>query len=455
MAELNHNHEQAAIEEFITRALKDLSRPNALRLKAGLQILMTADISQFEATASPAMQRELADFKNLLLHPEQLAPESCRTEAGKSIILLDIKTHTLNNLSLLDERPTLLSNVYTVLKTLKGGERLKSVLHTSAIRNVVTAAHYVEAIEARFKAEGYQGQALQERVQLATQAMANLHTAVLQGNLEAIKKNLSIEGVDVNLPNPEGLPLLHLAIRQNNAEVTRLLLTVPTINVNLASNNGWAPLHLACRLGFNEVVKLLLTVANLQVNIVNSDGWTPLHWAAWHGFTNVIISLLAHPEIEVNPRDSNLCAPLHWAARNGHADVVAVLLADPKIDPNPIDNELKAPLHYAICYDHAAAASSLLTHPNISLNLQDSDGLTPLHWAARNGRPELVDLLLEMPAIRLDLLDNNQMTAGDWARRNEFPELLPKLMLKVNQHSRFKNWWEKIKTSLKQMWNRG
>lgn len=454
MAELKQTEEMLATEQFISRLLRDLTRPNAIRLKAGLQILMIAEMAHFETITSQAVQQELQDFKTLLLNPERLAPESCRSEAGKSGILQHIKKITLENLSLLDDRPTILPNTYTVLKTVKEGERLKSVVHTSALRNVVTAAHYMDAIEARFRAEGYIDKVLAEKVNLATEAMSKLQAAVLEGDLTTLQKSLSVEGVDVNLPNPEGLPLLHLAIREGHTEVVRLLLTVPHVNVNLVSNNGWAPLHFACRLGWNDIVKILLSAPAIQVNIVNSDGWTPLHWAAWHGFINVVIILLTDGRLEVNKRDSTNCTPLHWAARNGHADVVSVLLADPRIDPNPIDNELKTPLHYAVSFDHVAATSTLLSALTIAINLQDMDGLTPLHWAARNGRSELVDLLIEVSDIRYDLRDHNNMTAADWARRNEYPELVPKLTSKNHKVHFLKKLWEHALTRFKQVWSR-
>lgn len=440
--------EQDEIHQYLTRILRDLSKTNAVRLKAGLRILMTTDQKTFETLCSTALQQELHDFVSVLQHPEALAPKTCTVEAGRKAVIAAIQEFTLNHLNLIDARTALLQNPSITTQTIAEGSHLKAVVHTSALRNVINAAHFVNVIEKRFKEQGLKGKALEEAVQTATIATAELHYFVIQGNLLAVERNLKIPGVDVNHPNPDGLPLLHLAVREDHVSIVKLLLKEPSLKVNLVNNTGWTALHLAARLGYAESVDLLLQAPGIDVNIVNSDGWTPLHWAAWHGHTGIVSRLLSQPGIQVNPREKSETTPLHWAARNGQGDVVGLLAAAPGIDINPVDIDLKTPLYYAVMFDHVAAASALLATNGIDVNLQDIDGLTPLHWAARNGNVELVQLLMQAPGRKTGLRDHNGMTPADWAKQYGFDELLPFLGVK-NSSSWWKNLWTQMLAYLK------
>lgn len=432
--------EQNEIDRYLKHALMDLSKANALRLKAGLRILMTTDQTTFETICSTSVQKDLQDFVSVLQHPEALAPKTCTVEEGRKAVIESIKRFTLSHLNLIDARTTLLFDSDVTTQTLTEGAHLKSIIHTSALSNVMNAAHFADVIEQRFKQQGLKGATLEEAVRNATIATAELHHFVIHGDILAVERNLKIPGVDVNHPNPDGLPLLHVATREGHVQIVKLLLKEPSVHVNLVNNTGWTPLHLAARLGYIEIVELLLQAPGINVNIVNSDGWTPLHWAAWHGHTEIVSRFLAAPGILVNPRDKTKNTPLHWAARNGQADVISLLASFPGIDLNPLDIDLKTPLYYAVMFDHAAAISILLEANGIDVNIQDIDGLTALHWAARNGKLELVNLLMEVPGIRTDLVDHNEMTPADWARRNGYDELLP--YLGATQHAL--PWWKRF-----------
>jgi len=439
--------EQEDLDKYLTRLLSDLSKPNALRLKAGLRILMTTDQTTFNTISSRVVQQSLQDFVDLLKHPAAVAPKTCSTESGTAAVIEYIKKFTLDNLNLLDARPAILPDTDNLKKNLAEGGHMKSVVHTSAISNVVQAAHFADALEIKFKHEGLQGHLLDDAVKRASMGTARLHNFVLEGNILALERELTTPGVDANLPNPDGLALLHIAVREGFLQIVERLLQVPGIQVNLVSNTGWTPLHLAARLGESEIVAALLRSPSINVNVTNSDGWTPLHWAAWHGHTQIVNQFLARPEIQINPRDKNKTTPLHWAARNGQVEVIALLLSAPGIEVNPTDIDLKTPLYNAVNFDHVAATAALVADPRIEINLQDMDGLTALHWAARNGNLDLVNLLLEVPGVRKDLLDNNNMTPFDWAQKLEFTELLPLLRIHPVMHPwllKLKKIWESI-----------
>lgn len=445
-----HQQEQEKLEHFITEHLKDLTYTNVVRIKAGLRILMTTDFPTFEHTCSPTVQQALNEFKNILIHPEMLAPISSKTVEGRKRVVDEIKHFTLDHLNLLDKRTTILPNTYTVTRSIGEKERLKSVIHASALNNVMKAAHHSDIVEKNFKDQGLSGAALEQAVQLASEATRRLHQAVIDGNPYAVTRILTTPGIDVNYPNPEGLTLLHIAARDNQLEIVKTLLKAPGIRVNAISNNGWTALHLAARLGQTEVVKALLDVPDIQVNVVNSDGWTPLHWAAWHGHTDTVAALLSKPEIKVNLKESTGMTALHWAARNGHLDVIMLLLNTPDIQVNSADNEGRTSLHYAVEFEHVGAVAALLEAPTIEVNLPDMDGLTPLHWAARQGSIELVNMLLANPNIRPNLQDHNGMIPYDWAKLNGAAELLPIL----SAHLPPKHFGQRLKKAIGSLFSR-
>jgi ankyrin repeat protein len=401
--------EKVDIEKTITKALQDVSHANSFRLKAGLRILMTTNLETFENICSPTVQKDLTIFKKLLSNPETLAPNSTQSEENKTDTLNFIKHYTLRHLHLLDSRTSILPNTFMVQKSIMEGERLKSVVHSSSLRNVVMNAHYFDSLEKKMSAEGIAKDQLESMINLAKTYTYKLHKAVLEGNISMVLKCVSIHGVDVNFPNEQGMTPLHVAVRDGLTETVKILLTVPDINVNRVSNNGWTPLHIAARLGHADIADALLTMPSIDPNLVNSDGWSALHWAAWHGCTEVVTVLLAVPSIKINPIDGNNTSPLHLAARNGHADIISILVSLPEILVNALDNEQRTALHLATIYNHEAAVIALLHSQQIDVNLADRDNLTPLQWAARNGQVEILNVLLARPDTVLGNMDGHFM----------------------------------------------
>lgn len=440
------------IEQAIRRMLLDINRPNAVRLKACIRILMTTSFTNFKDICSISAQEEIKDLVKLLQKPEILAPNSSQTPEGRNKIIDHIQTYTLGNLHLLDERNTILPNTDMVIKSVEGRERLKSVVHTTAIRNVISSAHYIDHIRKAFQEKGLKGTALDEAVNEASEAMVRLHDAIVAGDLATVKRELKVTGVDVNIPNLDGQVFLHIATREGNLEIVKELLSVPNINVNRFSNTGWTSLHLAARLGYAEIVNLLLQHPEIDINIVNSDGWTALHWAAWHGHDLVVKELLKAPNIKINPVDQYHSTPLHWAARNGQPDVILHLIQRPEILINQKDVDGKTPLYFAAMFGHEAAVEALLKSHEIDVNIPDMDGLTPLHWAARNGNLIMVKYLLAMPKIKKDILDNNEMTPADWAVKLGFDSIVPLLALPKKEEPFFLRIYHSIRDYIQKTW---
>jgi ankyrin repeat protein len=419
--------EKTDIEQTISKTLRDVSHANPFRLKAGIRILMTTNLQTFESICSESVKKDLSVLTKIISNPETIAPNSTKNDIARTDTLNFIKQFTLNNLHLLDDRTAILPNTIMVQKSIMEGERLKSVVHASAMRNIVTNANYVDTLVKRFQQEKIPADRIQEYVDKAITSTQGLHKAVLEGDITKVLTSLATHGVDVNYPDEKGLTPLHIAVREGLTETVKLLLTVPNVQVGLVSNNGWTPIHMAARMGHADIVDALLTMPQINPNAVNSDGWCALHWAAWQGSLDVVTVLLTAHGININQQDRLNTTPLHLAARSGHADIIKVLLSISGIDINCKDNEQKTPLHYATTYNHEEAVNALIISPEVDLNALDMDGLSPLHWAARNGNLEIVNALLAQRNTLTDILDNNGMNPLEWAMRNGHASVIQRL----------------------------
>ena len=156
--------EKTDIEQTISKTLRDVSHANPFRLKAGIRILMTTNLQTFESICSEAVKKDLSVLTKIVSNPETIAPNSTKNDIARTDTLNFIKQFTLNNLHLLDDRTAILPNTFMVQKSIMEGERLKSVVHASAMRNVVTNANYVDTLAKRFKEENIPSDRIQEYV---------------------------------------------------------------------------------------------------------------------------------------------------------------------------------------------------------------------------------------------------------------------------------------------------
>jgi ankyrin repeat protein len=100
----------------------------------------------------------------------------------------------------------------------------------------------------------------------------SIHTAIDEGNIEAVRQHLAA-GVDVNAKKEfTGDTLLHYAGGKGHKGIAELLIAEGA-DVNAKNDGGFTPLHYAASRRDKEIAK------DADVNAKMEDGDTPLDWA--------------------------------------------------------------------------------------------------------------------------------------------------------------------------------
>ncbi len=128
------------------------------------------------------------------------------------------------------------------------------------------------------------------------------------------------------------------AIIQNNIEQMKKDITQTGERVNSVDEQGRTPLMWAAYVNFKsaeEVAKneekrleatLLLLEKGADPNLKDKDGWTALTWAAWSGLPKVSEELI-NRNTDVNAVDKKGNTALTVAAQRGNGAIVSLLLA--------------------------------------------------------------------------------------------------------------------------------
>lgn len=107
----------------------------------------------------------------------------------------------------------------------------------------------------------------------ASKPSVDIHTAVLTGNLEAIKQHIKA-GTDLNKKEPmSGSTPLMSAATFNKTEIAKALINA-NADLSLKNNDGGTALHTAAFFGRIEIVQLLID-AKADKTIRNNFGATP------------------------------------------------------------------------------------------------------------------------------------------------------------------------------------
>lgn len=101
----------------------------------------------------------------------------------------------------------------------------------------------------------------------------DIHTAVLSGNMEAVRQHL-LAGTPINAKEPiSGATPLMMAVTFNKPQIAKIFIYADA-DLSLTNNDGSTALHIAAFFGRTEIVQLLLD-AKADKSIRNNYGATP------------------------------------------------------------------------------------------------------------------------------------------------------------------------------------
>ncbi|MBD1925598.1 ankyrin repeat domain-containing protein [Trichocoleus sp. FACHB-90] len=295
---------------------------------------------------------------------------------------------------------------------------------------------------------------------ILTHPLERIHGAVMDGNLEAVRKCLE-KGVNADTHRSNGVTPLYLAASGGYKEITELLITYGAdVNQGLNENGGRNPLLKAATEKHSEVVESLIAHGALvgihlaafwgdfttvrtylelgdSINTINSTrngGFTPLHLAALSGHREIVI-LLLNQSANINHYTPASDTPLHKAVEGNQPQIVDLLI-NQGAEINRIGN-VGAPLHLAI-YKNNIEMVALLIAKGAEVNQHDGRVDTPLHDAAQYGYTEIAELLLESGAqvnARSKFQAKTPLHYATWRKKLEVAELLIRYGADVNSRS--------------------
>ena len=272
----------------------------------------------------------------------------------------------------------------------------------------------------------------------ATLNASEIHTSIIDGDLDKIR-NLLEEYPDlVNIKNENGWTPLYIAVMQKKRELAEFLISKgadvdifsasslgltdklktiieknPAI-VNSKDSFGRIALHCAA----NKKVAEVLISKDTNIHIMDKNGWMPLHQAAFEGRRDVaelliskgadvdifVVSSLgmidkAKELLEKNPGLANAkskdgSTPLHIVSTKDMAE----LLISKGANVNISNKHSLMPLHIAVIRQFRDVVVALITN-GADVNARSMQDWTPLHWAAMNGYTEIAKLLIKNGAI--------------------------------------------------------
>jgi ankyrin repeat protein len=213
-----------------------------------------------------------------------------------------------------------------------------------------------------------------------TDGVTPLQSAVLNGQVQVLKKLMLDHGVSTTATDARGNSILMQAISRNHPECVELLLAEVT-DIEIPNKVGDGPLHKAAAVGNCWVIEMLLQ-KNGNLEARNRMSERPLHVASARNSLKVV-QLLVDRGARTDSRDVEGKSPLHVAAENGRAEIVRYLV-NSNCDIDLRDERGMSPLHYAVLASHTVVG--ILIAAGADVDAETKDGETPYLLAVRMNR---------------------------------------------------------------------
>ena len=227
-----------------------------------------------------------------------------------------------------------------------------------------------------------------------------LHTAIVAGNLEAVKELLQ-KGSDPTLKTKRGRNALHVAVERNRDEVVKCLLLHPSgpFLISDPDKDGKIPLHYALEHSLHDIVVSMIHCVithHKNANLKDRKGNNYLHFAASSGDFRSLSMLLELPSTHVMLNEVNQLGstPLHSAACGGNLTCINLLVNHGAVVRKCHSG--KTPFMYACSGGKFDTAQALYSAHPFQRDWEDDDGNTALHLSAESGNPAVVQLCLDI-----------------------------------------------------------
>lgn len=222
-----------------------------------------------------------------------------------------------------------------------------------------------------------------------------LHYAVRNGNVKAIRRIVRADPVCALIRNIQGYCPLHFAVQSGNfAAVQQLCSMVPT-SAEVQCEEGCLPLHEAVSSAAHlsdapQIAAALINAFPSAIKITNDEGLLPLHLAAMSGFSAGIRTIFAYGFSTIYARENTEeMLPLDFAI-DGYktsSEEANETVQDRRImDPNEQGNDAvltEKEMEFRQCID-TFLMSALYDRPVFTPARSDQRGMTflPIHGAA-------------------------------------------------------------------------
>jgi ankyrin repeat protein len=241
-----------------------------------------------------------------------------------------------------------------------------------------------------------------------------LHLVAEMGD-KKLAKTLMDKGMNINIPDEEGLTPLHYAVIYNQIDVAEVFIKSKS-NLDFGDDEGKTPLHHASLYGRDYLAEMLIE-EGANINHKNLYEKTPLHYVGLYGNTN-LTELLLEKGADINSVDRYGATPLLYAEiyrAEGISDKLIQAGADMFVQGVNLfyDGEGLSPLHLSIRYDNYEIAKMLI-EKGANIEGSTQSGETPLHYAIRFDKPKMAFLLLKNGA-NVNAIDNDLKTPLDIA----------------------------------------
>jgi ankyrin repeat protein len=182
----------------------------------------------------------------------------------------------------------------------------------------------------------------EEERAIAQERDTSLMVAVRAGNVDDVLQLCQQPEIqaDKDVRDVNGKTALFHAVELGSTEIVRALLA-EGVNIELPEREGVTPVHSAARTGFLDIC-VALCKARADVNAWDSQQRAPLLSAAAGGFVGVA-KVLVDARADVAAVSNNGMGALHHAASGGHQQVVKFLIEE-KANPNLRDGKGCTPL---------------------------------------------------------------------------------------------------------------